>query len=191
MKGTEMTQFKGKPRNEICIKWDAKWTQLFLVLKDELRSGHEAISIIHDLGDLLQEVDEYADLVKAEVAPIIAMAEDVANKAQSLDEQNKRLNKENAVLMQIIDKQTPMIYRYRIGWSTYSSKPINTYTDGNVRITVEQFSDHSGYLAQVHIQDNDYRAHDGDFLPNAVFTQEYIDYPVPPRVMIDYSLRLI
>ena len=186
-----MTQFKGKPRNEISIKWDAKLTQLFLVLKDELRSGHEAISIIHDLGDLLQEVDEYADLVKAEVAPIIAMAEDVANKAQSLDEQNKRLNKENAVLMQIIDKQTPMIYRYRIGWSTYSSKPINTYTDGNVRITVEQFSDHSGYLAHLHIQDNDYRAETGDFLPNAVFTQEYIDYPVPPRVMMDYSLRLI
>ena len=186
-----MTQFKGKPRNEISIKWDAKLTQLFLVLKDELQTGHKAIPIIHELGDLLEEVDTYADLVKAEVAPILAMAEDIANKAQLLDEQNNRLNKENAGLMQIIEKQTPMIYRYRIGWSTYSSKPINTYTDGNVRITVEQFSDHSGYLAHLHIQDNDYRAETGDFLPNAVFTQEYIDYPVPPRVMMDYSLRLI
>lgn len=191
MKGNEMTQFKGKPRNEICIKWDAKLTQLFLVLKDELRSGHEAIAMIHDLGDLLEDVDTYADAVKAEVAPTIAMAEDVANKAQWLKNEYDKLKKENAELVQIIEKQTPMIYRYRIGWSTYSSKPINTYTDGNVRITVEQFSDHSGYLAHLHIQDNDYRAHDGDFLPNAVFTQEYIDYPVPPRVMMDYSLRLI
>jgi len=185
-----MTQFKGKPRNEISIKWDAKLTQLFLILKGELQIGHEAIDIIHELGDLLEDVDTYADAVKAEVAPVIAMAEDVAKKAQWLNQENDKLQKENAELMEIIQKQTPMIYRYRIGWSTYSSRLINTYTDGNVRITVEQFSDNSGYLAHVHIQDNDYRADSGDFLPDAVFTQEYIDYPVPPRVMMDYSLRL-
>lgn len=183
-----MTHFKGKPRNEITIKWDAKLTQLFLVIKDELQSGHEAIAIIHELGDLLEDVDTYADAVKAKVAPMIALAEDVAYKAKWLKKEYDTLKEENA---EFIQKQLPMIYRYRLGYSAYSSKPINTYTDGNVRITVEQFTDNSGYLAHLHIQDNDYRAHDGDFLSNPVFTQVYIDYPVPPRVMMDYSLRLL